>query len=99
CTGFEPSVAWIGLPVFDSDGEPKQRRGVVLDQPGLYFVGRRFLYAMSSSMIHGVGRDAEHIAGVIAARTAECAAARRAQPAVASSPSANPSLRAAAARR
>ena len=74
CTGFEPSVGWIRLPVFDSQGEPKQRRGVVFDQPGLYFVGRRFLYAMSSSMIHGVGRDADYIAGVIAARTAERAA-------------------------
>jgi len=74
CTGFEPSVDWIRLPVFDSQGEPTQHRGVVVDQPGLYFVGRRFLYAMSSSMIHGVGRDADHIAGVIAARTAERAA-------------------------
>ena len=41
------------------------------NEPGLYFVGRHFLYAMSSTMIHGVGRDAEHIVDVIAARTAE----------------------------
>jgi putative flavoprotein involved in K+ transport len=74
CTGFEPSSAWIDLPVFGPDGEPVQRRGVVADQPGLYFVGRQFLYAMSSTMIHGVGRDAAHVAGVIAARLAERAA-------------------------
>jgi hypothetical protein len=33
------------------------------------FVGLHFLYALSSTMIHGVGRDAEHIAKTIAART------------------------------
>jgi putative flavoprotein involved in K+ transport len=74
CTGFESSASWIDLPVFDDRGEPRQRRGVADDQPGLYFVGRLFLYAMSSSMIHGVGRDADHVAGIIAARTAERAA-------------------------
>ena len=35
------------------------------------FVGQHFLYAMSSTMIHGVGRDAAHVVEVIAARTAE----------------------------
>ena len=52
------------------DGEPIHERGQVTNEPGLYFVGRHFLYAMSSTMIHGVGRDAEHIVEVIAARTA-----------------------------
>ncbi len=41
-------------------------RGVVRDEPGLYFVGLHFLYAMSSTMIHGVGRDAEYVAKAIA---------------------------------
>jgi putative flavoprotein involved in K+ transport len=41
---------------------------VVRYEPGLYFVGLNFLYAMSSTMIHGVGRDADHVAGVIASR-------------------------------
>jgi putative flavoprotein involved in K+ transport len=44
--------------------------GVVASEPGLYFVGLHFLYAFSSDMIHGVGRDAERIAGVVAARPA-----------------------------
>jgi tetratricopeptide (TPR) repeat protein len=39
-----------------------QNRGVVESVPGLYFIGLHFLYAMSSAMIHGVGRDAEYIA-------------------------------------
>jgi putative flavoprotein involved in K+ transport len=68
CTGFRPDTTWIDLPVFDADGEPPQRRGVLDTQPGLYFLGRLFQYALASSMIHGVGRDAEHIAGHIAAR-------------------------------
>lgn len=68
CTGFHPGFAWIDLPVFQDDGEPVHQRGVVSNQPGLYFVGLHFLYAMSSTMIHGVGRDAEHIATVIAGR-------------------------------
>ena len=67
CTGFHPGFSWIDLPVL-KDGEPVHHRGVVADAPGLYFVGLHFLYAMSSTMIHGVGRDAEHIAGTIAAR-------------------------------
>lgn len=62
CTGFEPGFSWIDLPVFDAHGEPEHDRGVVGAAPGLSFVGLHFLYAMSSTMIHGVGRDAEHVA-------------------------------------
>lgn len=69
CTGFHPGFSWIHLPVFDRDGEPKHERGIVPGQPGLYFTGLHFLYAMSSTMIHGAGRDAEHIAEAIQART------------------------------
>ena len=69
CTGYQPGFSWIELPVFDATGQPRQDRGVVRGEPGLYFVGLNFLYAMSSTMIHGVGRDADHVAGVIASRT------------------------------
>ena len=69
CTGFHPGFSWIDLPIFDEDGEPVHRRGIVPDQPGLYFVGLHFLYALSSTMIHGVGRDAEHVVKAIAARS------------------------------
>ena len=61
--GFHPGFDWIDLPVFDARGAPRHRSGVVDAQPGLYFVGLPFLHAMSSSMIHGVGRDAARIAG------------------------------------
>jgi putative flavoprotein involved in K+ transport len=70
CTGFDPGYSWIDLPVFDPDGLPQHEAGVVATEPGLYFVGLHFLYAFSSEMIHGVGRDAARIAGVVAARSA-----------------------------
>ncbi len=66
CTGFRPDFSWIDLPVFDDAGEPLHHRGVVTTEPGLYFVGRFFLASMTSSLLGGVGRDAEHIAHHIA---------------------------------
>ena len=68
CTGFRPDFSWIQLPVFAGDGGPAHARGVANNQPGLYFLGLHFLYAMSSTMIHGVGRDVRHVADVIASR-------------------------------
>jgi putative flavoprotein involved in K+ transport len=68
CTGFHPGFSWIDLPVFDAHGEPRHESGVVGSEPGLFFVGLHFLYAFSSTMIHGVGRDAERIAKSVAAR-------------------------------
>ena len=69
CTGFTADFGWIDLPAFDSDREPAHDRGVVADAPGLYLVGRFFLFALTSSLIGGVGRDAEHIAEHIAKRS------------------------------
>jgi putative flavoprotein involved in K+ transport len=67
CTGFNSGFSWIDLPVFDADGDAKHESGVVTSEPGLYFVGLKFLYAASSSAIHGVGRDAARIADRIGA--------------------------------
>jgi len=69
CTGFDAGFSWIDLPVFGPDGLPQHQAGIVEAEPGLYFVGLPFLYAFSSEMIHGVGRDAERIARLIAADT------------------------------
>jgi len=68
CTGFSPGFDWIDLPIFDDAREPLHEGGVVPSEPGFYFVGLHFLYSMSSTMVHGVARDAERIASVIAAR-------------------------------
>jgi putative flavoprotein involved in K+ transport len=68
CTGFRPDFRWIEIPVLDEVGDPVHDRGVVASQPGLYFVGQFFLHTLTSSLIGGVGRDAEYIATHIAAR-------------------------------
>ena len=68
CTGFRTDFAWIDLPGFGHDGEPVQYRGVVGSQPGLYFVGLEFLYAATSAVLPGIGRDAAYVAKHIAAR-------------------------------
>jgi putative flavoprotein involved in K+ transport len=71
CTGFHPGFSWIDrndLVVLGDDGEPIHEGGVVKDAPGLYFVGLHFLYAVSSTMIHGVARDARRIVDTVAAR-------------------------------
>ena len=65
-TGFHHDFSWIDLRGVGD--EPAHQRGVVGGQPGLYLVGLHFLYAMSSAMIHGVGRDAAYVASHIAAR-------------------------------
>jgi len=66
CTGFTPAFDWIHLPAV-VDGEPLHEQGVATGEPGLYFVGLKFLRSVSSAQIHGVGRDAARIARSIAA--------------------------------
>jgi len=73
CTGFQPGFSWIHLPVFDDRGVPKQESGMAVNEPGLYFVGLPFIYAFSSTMIHGIARDAERVARVIERRIAAAA--------------------------
>jgi putative flavoprotein involved in K+ transport len=73
CTGFAPSFDWIDLPVFGEHG-PLHERGVVSSQPGLYFVGLHFQYALSSSMVQGVSRDAARVVHAIAASAAHAGA-------------------------
>ncbi|WP_372910322.1 flavin-containing monooxygenase [Salinigranum sp.] len=66
CTGFRPDFSWMDFPIFDGEEQPKEPvhvRGIVPDEPGLYFVGLFFLYAMTSGLFTGVGRDAEYVVG------------------------------------
>jgi putative flavoprotein involved in K+ transport len=72
CTGFRPGFSWIDLPIFGGEEdprEPRHERGIVPNVPGLYFVGLFFLYAASSSIITGLGRDAKRIVDHIASQT------------------------------
>jgi putative flavoprotein involved in K+ transport len=67
CTGFKHDFSWIDLPVAAGGHIPMHERGVVLSQPGLYFMGLPFQFGHNSALIDGVGRDADHIAARIAA--------------------------------
>ena len=62
CTGYNPGFSWIDLPVFDEDGEPMHRSGIVDGEPGLYFVGLRFLHSATSDTVTGMRRDARRVA-------------------------------------
>ena len=66
CTGFAGRYDWIDLSLPTRNGVPIHDRGIVEACPGLYFVGLPFLYSLSSALVGGVGRDAEHIVDHIA---------------------------------
>jgi putative flavoprotein involved in K+ transport len=68
CTGFRKDLSWIDFEVAGDDGWPDQVRGATVSSPGLYWVGLPFLYSFSSTLVGGVGRDAERVAKQIAQR-------------------------------
>jgi putative flavoprotein involved in K+ transport len=66
-SGFRLDFTWVNIPTFNDAGEPLHRRGVT-DYAGLYFLGLRRTYAVSSALLAGVGNDAAFIAEHIATR-------------------------------
>lgn len=60
-TGYKPDYDWIKLPIFDQEGYPLHTRGMVEKAPGLFFLGLPFLSGISSSLLGGIGKDAERI--------------------------------------
>lgn len=71
CTGFDPGFSWIDLPVFDDRGDVEHDRGVVVSEPGLYFVGLKFLYSVLSDTLLAIGRDSGHVVDHLASRRTE----------------------------
>jgi putative flavoprotein involved in K+ transport len=61
-TGFKPDLSWVDLPVFDADGRLRHDGGVVVDAPGVYFIGASFLRRRKSSFIHGADDDTRDLA-------------------------------------
>ena len=68
CTGFSHGMEWLDIDIFDDHEQPRHKSGICDECPGLYFVGLHFLHALSSTMIHGVGRDAKRVVSAIVAR-------------------------------
>ena len=66
-TGYRLDHSWIDLPVLDSSGRARHRRGVT-DVPGLYFLGLSWQHTRGSALIGWVKEDAAFIAAQIANR-------------------------------
>lgn len=69
-TGYRLDFSILDIPVLDEWNYPRHRRGVT-EHPGLYAVGLPWLTGQASSLVAGVGRDAEYIAGQIGAEPVE----------------------------
>jgi len=80
CTGYRSGFEWIDAPIPD-EHDLTHLHGPGTAVPGLYFVGPHFLYAASSAMVQGAGRDAGRVARAIAARAASRAPRRARTPA------------------
>ena len=65
-TGYRPDYSWINLPVLDSNGRLRHRRGVT-DVPGLSFLGLTWQWTRGSALIGWVKDDAAFLAERIAA--------------------------------
>ena len=70
CTGYRQDFSWVDPPLPNHHGFPTHDRGILHSVPGLYVVGLPFLYSLSSALLGGVGRDAEHIVDHLASRRA-----------------------------
>jgi putative flavoprotein involved in K+ transport len=66
-TGYRPTYPWLRVPVLNSNGRIRHRRGVT-DVPGLYAIGLRFQHRRNSTFIDGARHDAAFLAAHIAGR-------------------------------
>lgn len=68
-TGFRPDFSWVELPVFDAEDRPQSDRGVTcIAWP--YFAGMRWQPPETSTLIGGLGAEADRIATRIAGQLA-----------------------------
>ena len=68
CTGQHPSYPWLHLPVHDSTGAIRQRRGVTA-VPGLYVVGTKFQHRRDSTFLDGLRHDARDVVAHLGAES------------------------------
>jgi putative flavoprotein involved in K+ transport len=60
-SGYRPDYAWVKIPVLDEMGFPVQEDGRS-KVPGLYFMGVHWMRKGKSSILYGVGEDAQLVA-------------------------------------
>jgi len=72
-TGYRPDYSWLNVPVFDRKGRLRHGGGIV-DAPGMYVMGLPFMRRRNSSLIDGVGNDAEELADHLTASLFQAAA-------------------------
>ena len=60
-SGYRPDYAWVKLPAFDDMGFPIQVDGRS-QVPGLFFVGVHWMRKNQSTVLYGIGEDAEIVA-------------------------------------
>lgn len=76
-TGYRNDYSWIHLPIFDLQGQPVHKRGIVAEAPGLYFIGLKFQHQGHSSNLGGVAEDAAYLARHISTQGRETQKMRR----------------------
>jgi putative flavoprotein involved in K+ transport len=66
--GFRADWSWLGdLDVLDHAGHPAHTYGET-SVPGFHFIGLPWMHTWGSGRFHAIASDAEHVAGMIAAR-------------------------------
>ena len=60
-SGYRPDYAWVKLPVFDDMGFPIQVDGRS-QVAGLFFIGVHWMRKNQSTVLYGIGEDAEIVA-------------------------------------
>jgi hypothetical protein len=64
-TGYDLDYGWIGAPVLDELGYPRNVRGVATF-PGLYFLGLLWQHSQASASVIGPQLDAPHLIDAMA---------------------------------
>ncbi len=67
CTGFTEDYPWLDIPALPADWREQQHRGIVDALPGLFLLGKDFIFAAASETLPGVCRDAKYLAKHLAA--------------------------------
>ncbi|MFD4611817.1 flavin-containing monooxygenase [Streptomyces sp. NPDC058440] len=75
-TGYRPNLPYLAkLDALDADGVPLHAGGISTVVPGLVYTGLELQRSFSSNTLRGVGKDAAHVSGPLAAHVRKATAA------------------------